>query len=159
MALWRARPDERAATPPEPLIEALCAAELGEPCDLSRIPSDALHELFAQAPRLRRSVPFAAVRLLGRLATDGRADVRADVAHALAWFVEAYPDRIEELLLLLACDPSRKVRHAAAVTLAHLLPRVSNPGRMIATWENEHPDRARETMATARRSLPPPLGV
>jgi hypothetical protein len=158
MALWRAR-SATAATPSAALTGALCAAELGEPCDLARLPVDALHELFAAAPWLRRSVPYATVRLLGRLATDARVDVRAQVAAALAYFVDLYAERIEELLLVLSCDPSRKVRHAAALTLAELLPRVPNPTRTIEIWENEHPDRARETMAAARRALPPPLGT
>ena len=34
----------------------------------------------------------------------------------------------------------------------------SDPWELIETW-NSHPDRAREVLKAARRSLPPPLGV
>lgn len=138
---------------------ALCAAELGEDFDLGKLQPDALRELFAAMPQLRVSVPYAAMRLLGRLATDGRVEVRTQSARALQWFVELYPEKLEELLLLLACDPARKVRQAAVETLAALLPRVGDPERLIETWENEHPDRAREALRSARRNLPPPLGT
>jgi hypothetical protein len=92
------------------------------------------------------------------LANDGRVDVRAETARALGWFVDAYPERVEEMLLVLACDTSRKVRAAAAESLADLIPRANDPWELIETWQN-HPDRARQVLETARRSLPPPLGV
>jgi hypothetical protein len=81
------------------------------------------------------------------------------VAKALAWFVELYPDRVEELLLLLACDPCRRVRHAAATTLATLLPAVDNFRKLMEVWLTEHPERAQKTLLAARRWLPRPLGV
>jgi len=157
MALWRAR--ALAPSPPDALTEALCAAEFGEDCDVTSLGGDALRELFASLPQLRVSVPFATVRLLARLATDARIDVRAQTARALSWFVDLYPQRVEELLLLLSCDGSRKVRQAAAEALAALLPTVPDPWKLIAAWENEHPDRARAALQSARRALPPPLGV
>ncbi len=139
------------------LAEALLAAELGQPF-ASELPPEALRELFSSMSELHVSVPYATLKLLSRLATDGRADVRAATARALGWFVDAYPDRVEELLLLLACDERRKVRAAAAESLADLIPRANDPWSLIETW-NEHPDRAREVLKAARRSLPPPLGV
>jgi HEAT repeat protein len=99
-------------------MAALYAAELREPCDLERLPIDSLRELFQSAAQLRQSIPYATVCLLGRLASDMRVEVRTQVAHSLSHFVDAYPDRVEELLLLLSCDPSRKVRQAAASALA-----------------------------------------
>ena len=140
------------------LAAALVAAELDEPCDTARLSPDALRELFDAIPELRVAVPYATLRLLGRLANDPRVEVRARVASALGWLVEPYPDRVETLLLLLACDTSRKVRRAAAESLADLLPAVNDPWKLIETWD-AHPDRAREALEAARRSLPPPLGV
>ena len=140
------------------LAEALLAAELGEPGDTQRLPTAVLRELFAAISELHTSLPYATLKLLARLASDGRVDVRADTARALGWFVDSYPDRVEELLLLLACDTSRKVRAAAAESLADLIPRSNDPWELIEQW-NTHPDRAREVLKAARRSLPPPLGV
>ena len=158
MALWRARASVPEFPSPD-VSRALCAAEFGESFDLSRLPPNALQDLFAAVPQLQVSVPFATLRLLARLATDTRVDVRMEAAHGLGHFVEIYPEKVEELLLLLACDPSRKVRAAAAATLAALLPRLADPWRLIETWQNEHPDRAREALRVARRALPPPLGL
>jgi len=145
-------------TTEDTLAAALLAAELGEPFDAQRLPLEALQELFSSLPELHVSVPYATLKLLSRLANDGRVDVRAQTARALGWFVDAYPDRVEELLLVLACDSSRKVRAAAAESLADLIPRANDPWELIEHW-NAHPDRAREVLKTARRSLPPPLGV
>lgn len=140
------------------LAAALLAAELGEPYDTGRLPPEQLRELFASVHELRVSVPYAALRLLARLASDGRVDVRTQAARALGRFVDAYPERVEELLMVLACDSSRKVRAAAAETLAALIPVADDPWQLIEDWD-AHPDRARDVMLTARRSLPPPLGV
>lgn len=140
------------------LAAALLAAELGEAFDTQRLPTEALHELFGSMEELHVSVPYAALKLLSRLANDGRVDVRAQTARAIGWFVDGYPKRVDELLLLLACDTSRKVRAAAAESLADLIPRANDPWEIIETW-NSHPDRAREVLKAARRSLPPPLGV
>lgn len=145
-------------TSEDTLAAALLAAEMGEPFDAQRLPLEALHELFSSLEELHVSVPYATLKLLSRLANDGRVDVRAETARALGWFVDQYPDRVEELLLVLACDSSRKVRAAAAESLADLIPRANDPWELIETW-NSHPDRAREVLKTARRSLPPPLGV
>lgn len=146
------------STSDDPLAAALLAAELGEAFDTQRLPSEALRELFSSMAELHLSVPYATLRLLARLASDGRADVRAEAARAIGWFVDSHPDRVEELLLLLACDSSRNVRAAAAESLADLIPRSNDPWEIIETW-NGHPDRAREVLLAARRSLPPPLGV
>ncbi|HEX4513317.1 MAG TPA: hypothetical protein VH054_07265 [Polyangiaceae bacterium] len=158
MALWRARANLPEFPSPD-VTKALCAAEFGEPFDLARLPAQALRNLFEAVPQLAVSVPFATERLLARLAADGRVEVRVEAAKNLASFVELYPERVEELLLLLSCDPNRRVRHAASETLAVLLPRTPDPWRLIETWENEHPDRAREALRNARRSLPPPFGI
>ncbi len=104
------------------------------------------------------SVPFATLRLLSRLCNDVRVEVRCATAHALGAFVDCYPKRVEELLFLLACDSSRKVRHAAAQTLAKLIPASDDPWRVIESWQ-AHPDRARDVLKEARRSLPHPLGL
>jgi HEAT repeats len=148
----------RNASTVDVLPTALLAAELGEPFDQRRLGPDALRELFASIAELRVSVPYATLELLGRLASDRRVDVRAQAARALGWFVDIYPQRVEELLLVLSCDDHRKVRTAAAESLADLLPRAPDPWELIHAW-SEHPNRAREVLATARRSLPPPLGV
>jgi hypothetical protein len=131
MALWRATVPSPSG-PSEALIEALCAAELGEPHDHKRLPVDSLRELFSATAQLRESVPFATLSLLARLACDNRLEVRAQVALALSDFVELYPERVKDLLHLLSCDSARRVRHAAALTLS--------------------------VMANARRSPPAPPG-
>lgn len=140
------------------LTEALLAAELGEPYATEKLRPEILRELFAAMPELHVAVPYAALKLVSRLASDGRTEVRAEAARALGWLVDAYPQRVEEQLLLLACDPSRRVRAAAAESLADLLPCANDPWELIETW-NSHPDRAREVLRVARRSLPPPLGA
>jgi len=145
-------------TTDDPLAAALLAAELSESYDTQRLPSSALRELFSSMNELHVSVPYATLKLLSRLAMDGRVDVRTETARALGWFVDSYPERVDELLLLLACDTSRKVRAAAAESLADLIPRANDPWELIEAWQN-HPDRARQVLETARRSLPPPLGV
>ena len=158
MALWRARANVPEFPSPD-VTDALCAAEFGESFDLARLTPQSLRDLFAAVPQLAVSVPFATVRLLARLTTDGRVDVRVEAAKNLGSFVDIYPERVEELLLLLSCDPSRRVRHAAGETLALLLPRMPDPWRLIETWENEHPDRAREALRNARRTLAAPFGI
>ena len=142
----------------DPLVAALVAAELGEGFDTQRLSSEALGELFSSVAALHVSVPYATLRLLSRLCHDERADVRAEAARALGWFVGSHPERVEELLLVLACDGSRRVRAAAAESLADLIPRSNDPWELIEHWSG-HPDRARQVLAAARRSLPPPLGV
>ena len=37
-------------------------------------------------------MPYATLKLLSRLANDGRVDVRAQTARALGWFVDHYPE-------------------------------------------------------------------
>jgi HEAT repeats len=148
----------RKSSTTDSLAAALLAAELGEPYDTPRMPNEALRELFTSMNELHVSVPCATVKLLSRLANDGRVEVRAHTARALGWLVDAYPQRVDELLLLLACDTSRKVRAAAAESLADLIPSANDPWEIIEAW-NTHPDRARRVLEAARRSLPPPLGV
>jgi len=145
-------------TTDDELCAALLAAELGEPCPTDRLRGPVLAELFSSVADLHVSIPYATMKLLSRLCSDPRSEIRAQAARALGWFVDAYPQRVEELLLLLACDGSRKVRAAAAESLADLIPRANDPWELIEHW-NEHPDRAREVLQAARRSLPPPLGV
>jgi hypothetical protein len=145
-------------TTDDPLAAALLASELGDAYDTQRLPSEALRELYASMGELHVSVPYATLKLLSRLANDGRVDVRAETARALGRFVESHPERVEELLLLLACDSSRRVRAAAAEALANLIPSSNDPWEIIEHWQS-HPDRARQVLETARRSLPPPLGV
>jgi HEAT repeat protein len=148
----------KSSTTEDALAAALLAAELGDSFDTQRLSPEALRELFSSLAELHVSVPYATLKLLSRLTNDGRVDVRAATARALGWFVEAYPHRVEELLLVLACDTSRKVRSAAAESLADLIPRANDPWQLIEQW-NGHPDRARRVLEAARRSLPPPLGV
>jgi hypothetical protein len=149
---------EESLPPPDLLTAALCAAELGEPFDFTRVAPDELREFFAAVPSLRVTVPFATLRLLSRLGNDERKEVRAATARALGAFVDWHPPRVEELLLPLACDPSGRVRHAAAETLARLISASADPWQVIETWQ-AHPDRARAALKEARRSLPHPLGT
>lgn len=113
------------------LAEALLAAELDHPYDTARLPPEALRELFEAIAVLRAIVPFATLRLLGRLAGDGRLEVRARVAEALGRFAADYPDPVAPLLARLACDTSRRVRAAAAESIAELLPDADDPWQLI----------------------------
>jgi hypothetical protein len=131
----------------DPLSAALLAAELNEPFDLTQTPPVVFAELFASVKALRASVPFATFRLLSRLASDTRDLLREGAARALTGFTEIYPARVEETLLILACDSSRRVRTAAAETLARLLPLVPD----IADRWRWHPDRAVAVLDRARR--------
>ena len=140
-----------ALTRPDALALALCAAELNEPFDLVHTPASALAELFGAVGQLRAIVPFATVRLLARLSSDERDEIRVGVARGLAAFVDVYPDRVEELLLPLACDPARRVRAAAADTLAKLLAAVPDVEAVIERWR-WHPDRAVEVLEKARKA-------
>jgi hypothetical protein len=144
--------------PADPLATALCAAELGEPFDLEHAPPSLTRELFQAVPKLRVCVPFATMRLLARLAADDRAEVRLGVTRALPWFAELYPSRVEELLLLLACDANAKVRAATVETLADLLELSDDAWPIVERWQ-WHPDRARDVLARARAMLPPPVGT
>jgi hypothetical protein len=134
------------------LAAALCAAELNEPFDLVHTPSLAFAELFGNVQQLRTLVPFATFRLLSRLGGDERDEVRAGAAKALQSFVDVYPDRVEDVLLQLACDPVRRVRNAAAETLAKLLRVLPNPTELVDRWR-WHPDRATDVLDRARKSL------
>ena len=145
------------ATSHDPLATALCAAELGEPSGGEPAPAQLVRELFDAMPQLRVSVPFATLQLLSRWSRDERPEVRASVAQALPWLVELYPERVEQILLALACDNWRKVRQAVTESLADALESSTNPWALIARWER-HPERAREVLSAARKSLPPPLG-
>ena len=140
------------------LAQALVAAELGGPFDLQQLSTAAERELFASLDELQASVPYATLALLGRFVHDERAEVRTQTARAIGRFVDIYPKRVDELLLVLACDPSQRVRAAAAESLADLIPRANDPWEIIEAW-NAHAERAREVLEAARRSLPPPLGL
>jgi hypothetical protein len=140
------------------LPAALCAAELGEPFDVTHAPIGLFDEFSAALPSLRVTVPYAALRLLGRFAVDARDEVRAGVAHALPWFTDLYAGQVEQLLLVLACDPARKVQKAAAHALADLLGHARDADELINRWQ-WHPDRARRVLADARALIPPPLGT
>ena len=131
------------------MAAALCAAELNEPFDLQHTPSVMLAELFIAVHRLRDLVPYATFRLLGRLAGDSREELRVGVARSLAAFVELYPARVEELLLALGCDSCRRVRAAAAETLAELL-RQPHREALLERW-SWHPDRALEVLNRAKK--------
>jgi hypothetical protein len=129
---------------------ALCAAELNEPFDLVHAPQVALAELFANVQQLSALVPFATFRLLARLSCDDRDEVRVGVTRALGSFVGMYPDRVEELLLPLSCDPARRVRNAAVDTLSMLLRVLPDPENLVERWR-WHPDRAVDVLEKAKK--------
>jgi hypothetical protein len=142
----------------DPLASALLAAEMGEPFDFRALSTPSVRELFDAVSVLRVSVPYATLHLLEKLADDFRADVRAGVAKSLPWFADVYADRVERLLVPLASDESRKVRGSAVEALADLLESTHAPWTLIARWERL-PERARDVLKAARKSLPPPLGL
>jgi hypothetical protein len=108
---------------PDPLVAALYAAEVGAPLDPPDVPAHLVTELFAAIPRLRETVPYATVQLLGRLANDPRPEVRAGVARAATQLIPVYLEEVTRLLLALASDCARRVRFAAAEGLATIGPR------------------------------------
>jgi hypothetical protein len=153
-----------AAPPPipskarDPLAAALLAAELSDPFPFEKLPTAVLRELFDGMSGLRISVPYATINLLERLIEDSRAEIRAGVARSLPWFADLYPERVERQLTPLASDDSRKVRNAVAEALADLIESSAAPWSLIARWERL-PERARDVLKNARKSLPPPLGT
>jgi hypothetical protein len=136
----------------DPLSAALLAAELGEPFAYDRLTLAVVSELFDSMAELRISVPYATLNLLGHLAQDLRAEVREGVAQALAWLVDLYPDRVEQLLRKLALDGAREVRTAVAEPLADLLVSSPAPRDVVARW-SRLPDLGRDVLAAARRAL------
>ena len=56
----------------------------------------------------------------------------------------------------LACDANKRVRVAAAESLADLLESLPAPEALIARW-SKLPERAREVLDLARRALRSPL--
>jgi hypothetical protein len=136
----------------DPLAAALLAAEMDEPYAYDRLPITAIVELAESVKTLRVSVPFATLRLLARLAHDERTEVRAQIARLLTWFADLYPERVEQLLMPMACDVNRKVRAAVAESLADLLESLPAPEALIDRWERL-PDRGREVLDAARSSL------
>jgi hypothetical protein len=134
------------------LASALCAAELGEPWGESDDASLAA-ELAPAIARLRATVPFATLCLLGRLTLSRSPEVRAQVARVLPWLADLYPERVEQLLEPLACDGHRLVRAAVDGALAEILLLARDPRAIIERWEakSAHP---REALRRARRRLP-----
>jgi hypothetical protein len=131
---------------------ALCAAELNEPFDLAHAPTIAFVELFFAVQHLRNVVPYATFRLLTRLSSDERDELRVGVARALGHFVNIYPEKMEDLLLPLACDPARRVRAAAVEALSLLLLDSPHPEEIVERWR-WYPDRAVDVLERARKSL------
>lgn len=142
----------------DPLAAALLAAELCEPFAFASLSLPVLRELFDGMSGLRVSVPYATMNLLDKLREDQRAEVRAGVARSLPWFADLYGERVEKLLMALAVDASRKVRTAVSEALADLIESSTAPWTLIARWERL-PERARDVLKTARKSLPPPYGT
>jgi hypothetical protein len=140
----------QAASEVDLLCAALYAAEVGASFDLVSAPETLYDELFRMVPRLRATVAYATVRLLSRLSTDQRVEVRQSVARALPVFADLYLERVEELLLVLACDPHRRVRTAAQEALERVLARLADPLPLVARWPSD-PDRAREALTGAPR--------
>jgi hypothetical protein len=136
------------------LATALLAAELGEPFRYDQLSTSAIQELFESIGGLRASVPFATLGLLAHLALDERAEVRARVARALPFLADRYPERVERLLIPLACDVTRPVRAAAAQALAALIEASTAPRSLIERWERL-PERARDVLSNAFKRLPP----
>jgi hypothetical protein len=98
-------------------------------------------------------VAYATARLLARLSIHERAAVREGVARALPAFADLYLERSEELLLVLACDPQRRVRAAAEQALEHVLARLSelsDLAPLVERWRSQ-PERSPEALANGRQ--------
>ena len=133
------------------LAAALLAAELGERVDP---PLHAIDQLFASIPQLRASVPYATLCLLAQLARHKRIDVRINVACAVPWFGDLYPERAEAVLAPLLDDLSAKVRQAAVEALADLLEVVPDLTASTERWRRRaRSGRAQEALANAQRRL------
>jgi len=146
----RAAAFERRPPPePDPLVDALYAAELGHTLALTgRASLRLVDELFASLPQLRESVPYAALRLLQQLATDPRVALRAACAQALPWFSDVYPGLVEDILLPLAADSEAAVRAAAVDALVDLLATSSAPEEVAARFRAASP-RVRDVLRRA----------
>jgi hypothetical protein len=154
----RAALERRPTTEPDPLVDALYAAELGHTQLIAlsgRASLRLLDELFSSLPQLRASVPYAALRLLEQVAGDPRVAIRTAVAQALPWFSDVYPALVEEILLALAADPEMAVRAASVDALVDLLATSSAPDEVAARFRAASPRvrdvlRRAETVARAR---------
>jgi hypothetical protein len=140
----------RTASGEDLLCAALYAAEVGAPFDVLHAPEALLDEIFRMVPRLRATVAYAAARLLARLSTHPRGEVREGVARALPVFADLYLERVEELLLVLACDPQARVRAAAEDALERVLARLAELSDLVPLVERwrAHPDSGREPLAS-----------
>src|SRR4051794_23803330 len=81
------------------LVGALYAAETGAPVDVGELPYYTACWFLDHAPQFRRTVAYAAFRLMQQLARGGNDELRARVATALLPFVDLYAEKVEELLL------------------------------------------------------------
>lgn len=133
------------------LAAALLAAELGEPVEA---PLHAIDQLFASIPQLRASVPYATLCLLAQLNRHKRIDVRVNVACAVPWFGDLYPEHAERVLAPLLDDLSAKVRQAAIEALGDVLEVVPDLTAALERWKRRaRSGRAQEALAIAQRRL------
>jgi hypothetical protein len=139
---------------PEELARALVATELVAPYRLNDEVSIA-RLLRENGCHLRKIVPYAALRLVERLATSGRVEVRSLAAESLRPFIDLYPERVEALLLRLCADSSRRVRAACREPLAALLLSSRERRRLVERFDKRSKE-TKEVLAEARRAIPPP---
>jgi hypothetical protein len=130
------------------LVDALTAAELG--AEAVALPRETVHRFLDEAVHFRRSVAYASLKLIARLAGDREAQVRARAAAALVDFADLYEAEVERITLAAAEDPVPSVRAAASAALSALLDGSREPELLAERWRARSP-MCREALQRARR--------
>ena len=107
---------------------------------------------------LLHMVPYAAVRLVQRVARHSSPAVRRSVAGATRAMAASWPLEAESLLAELAEDPVSPVRTAAARALTSIVATSGDPLEIVDRWLSGSPEQ-RDAMERARRRIPAPVGT
>jgi len=137
------------------IARALVDAELEDAVELD---APAAVRFLDSLEDLLNMVPYAAVRLVQRLAHHSSPAVRRSVAGATRAMVAGWPLEAESLLAELAADPQSPVRAAAARALLPVVSTSHDPLEIVDRWLAGSPEQ-RDAMERARRRLPAPIGT
>ena len=137
------------------IARALVDAELQDAVELD---APAAVRFLDSLEDLLERVPYAAVRLVQRLARHSSPAVRRSVAGATRAMAQSWPLEAETLLAELAADPVSPVRSAASRALGSIVATSSDPLEIVDRWLGGSPEQ-RDAMERARRRIPAPVGT
>jgi hypothetical protein len=137
------------------IARALVDAELDDAVELDAAAAvrflDSLEDLL-------NTVPYAAVRLVQRLARHSSPAVRRAVAGATRAMAAGWPIEAEALLAELSADRQSPVRSAATRALAPVVATSQDPLEIVERWLAGSAEQ-RDAMERARRRIPAPIGT